>query len=125
MLYNESAEDVDLVEKIKNKTARIGIIALGYVGLPLATEFGKTGFFVTGFDVDSRKVKVLKKGKTYISYFDPEKNGHGTVVSCTRWREERNGLEIHKRYINHLFRSDDSGYSGHSSGYCRFQGIGA
>lgn len=36
---------MDLVEKIKSKTTRIGIIALGYVGLPLATDFGKTGFF--------------------------------------------------------------------------------
>jgi UDP-N-acetyl-D-mannosaminuronate dehydrogenase len=51
-----------LVEKTKNKIAGIGTMALGYVGLPPATEFGKTGFFVTGFDIDSRKIKVLKKG---------------------------------------------------------------
>lgn len=65
---------MDPVEKIKNKTARIGMIVLSYVGLPLATEFGKTGFFVTGFDIDSRKVKVLKKGKSYMSYITPPKN---------------------------------------------------
>jgi hypothetical protein len=47
VLYNEGAEDMGLVEKTKNKTAGIGIMALGYVGLPVATEFRKPGFFVT------------------------------------------------------------------------------
>lgn len=53
-------------DKIQQKTARIGILGLGYVGLPLATEFAKAGFPVTGFEVDDRKVKSLAKGVSYI-----------------------------------------------------------
>lgn len=64
---------MELLGKIKSKTAKIGIIGLGYVGLPLAIEFGKAGFFVAGFDIDPQKVKVLKEGKSYISYIPPEK----------------------------------------------------
>lgn len=57
-----------LFEKVKKRTARIGIIGLGYVGLPLAFEFGKAGFPVTGFDVDVKKVKNIKDGKSYIEH---------------------------------------------------------
>ncbi|MFC1667044.1 nucleotide sugar dehydrogenase [Candidatus Omnitrophota bacterium] len=52
--------------KITDKTAHIGIIGLGYVGLPLAVEFGKAGFNVTGFDNDDKKISCLKKGESYI-----------------------------------------------------------
>ncbi|MBI3755489.1 MAG: nucleotide sugar dehydrogenase [Deltaproteobacteria bacterium] len=55
-----------LKEKIKNKTARLGIIGLGYVGLPLAMEFAKAGFKVTGFDIDEEKIKKANKGESYI-----------------------------------------------------------
>ena len=56
-----------LKEKIENKKANIGIIGLGYVGLPLAVEFGKAGFSVTGFDNDEAKVSAIDKGDSYIS----------------------------------------------------------
>ena len=52
--------------KIKKKEARIGVIGLGYVGLPLAVEFAKAGFPVTGIDVDESKVAGIKSGKNYI-----------------------------------------------------------
>ena len=52
--------------KIENKTVRIGILGLGYVGLPLAREFANAGIKVLGFDIDERKVKVLNKGKSII-----------------------------------------------------------
>lgn len=55
-----------LAEKIKNKTAKIGIIGLGYVGLPLATEFAERGFSVTGFDISQKKVKLINNGKSDI-----------------------------------------------------------
>ena len=42
-----------LEEKIRNRTARVGIIGLGYVGLPLAVEFAKAGFSVTGIDIQN------------------------------------------------------------------------
>ena len=52
----------ELKSKIKDKTANIGIIGLGYVGLPLAVEFAKAGFTVTGFDNDKNKLSQIKKG---------------------------------------------------------------
>ena len=56
----------DLVKKLKDKTARVAILGLGYVGLPLAVVFGEAGFHVTGVDPDKRKVDTLKKGESYI-----------------------------------------------------------
>lgn len=55
-----------LKEKIKNRTALIGVIGLGYVGLPLALEFAKAGFKVTGFDIDEEKTGKTNKGESYI-----------------------------------------------------------
>ena len=57
---------MELRDKIRNRQARIGIIGLGYVGLPLAVEFAKAGFAVTGFDVDVAKVSSINKGHSYI-----------------------------------------------------------
>lgn len=56
----------ELKTKIKSKQGHIGIIGLGYVGLPLAVEFGKAGFTVTGFDNDEAKVFSIAKGESYI-----------------------------------------------------------
>ena len=53
-------------EKIKNKKAKIGIIGLGYVGLPLAMAFAEKGFQVTGIDTDRRKTASLNRGVSYI-----------------------------------------------------------
>jgi UDP-N-acetyl-D-glucosamine dehydrogenase len=55
-----------LINKLKDKKARIGILGLGYVGLPLAVVFAEAGFNVTGIDPDVRKVDSLKKGISYI-----------------------------------------------------------
>ena len=55
-----------LKDKIHDRTARVGIIGLGYVGLPLAVEFAKNGFDVTGFDVDTSKVDAINAGRSYI-----------------------------------------------------------
>ena len=56
-----------LVEsKIKNRSATIAIVGLGYVGLPLAVEFARAGFGVIGYDVDERKVGELMAGRSYI-----------------------------------------------------------
>ncbi len=55
-----------LQKKINDKTARIAIIGQGYVGLPLAVEFAKAGFNVTGIDIDSSKVDKINKGDSYI-----------------------------------------------------------
>ncbi len=55
-----------LKEKILNKTAKIGVIGLGYVGLPLAVEKGKAGFNVLGFEILQEKVEKVNKGINYI-----------------------------------------------------------
>jgi UDP-N-acetyl-D-glucosamine dehydrogenase len=55
-----------LIAKIADKTARVGVVGLGYVGLPLAVEFAHAGFEVTGFDVDERKIARLNAGESYI-----------------------------------------------------------
>jgi len=55
-----------LERRIANRTARIGIIGLGYVGLPLAVEFARAGFRVIGIDVDDRKVRTVNAGTSHI-----------------------------------------------------------
>ncbi len=63
----------NLLEKIKNHSAEIGVIGLGYVGLPLALEFANKGFPVTGFDVDEKKIPVLKEGSSYIKHIHADR----------------------------------------------------
>jgi UDP-N-acetyl-D-glucosamine dehydrogenase len=52
--------------KIENREARVGVVGLGYVGLPLAVEFAGAGFHVTGIDIDAKKVDALNRGESYI-----------------------------------------------------------
>lgn len=52
---------MELIKKISSKQAKIGIIGLGYVGLPLIIEFCKAGFSVTGFDADEKKWNSLSR----------------------------------------------------------------
>src|SRR5437660_3106280 len=56
----------ELLQRIERRTARLGVIGLGYVGLPLAVELGQAGFRVTGLDIDERRVGQLEKGRSYI-----------------------------------------------------------
>ena len=56
----------ELQKKISNKTARVGVLGLGYVGLPLAVEFAKAGFDVVGIDVQQSKVDQFNSGHSYI-----------------------------------------------------------
>src|SRR5690349_21951180 len=55
-----------LHDKLTSRTARVGIVGLGYVGLPLAVEFARGGFIAVGFDVDARKVDTILRGGSYI-----------------------------------------------------------
>ena len=57
---------MNLKDKIRDRKARVGVIGLGYVGLPLAVEFAKKGFNVTGFDVDASKIDEINAGGSYI-----------------------------------------------------------
>src|SRR5260370_6191339 len=61
-----------LLAKIEAKAARVGIIGLGYVGLPLAHAFARNGVAVLGFDVDAAKVAKLQAGKSYIKHITDE-----------------------------------------------------
>ena len=55
-----------ILQKLQDKTARIGVVGLGYVGLPLAVEFAHAGFHVTGLDIDERKISKINAGESYI-----------------------------------------------------------
>lgn len=57
-----------IIKKIKTKNALIGIIGLGYVGLPLSLQFVEAGFRVSAFDIDKAKVDMLNDGKSYIKH---------------------------------------------------------
>ncbi len=61
---------MDLLSKIKNKEAVVGVVGLGYVGLPLLMEFVDQGFRTIGFDIDPVKVEKLNAGKSYIKHID-------------------------------------------------------
>src|SRR5262249_53612314 len=62
-----------LMSRIELRTARVAVVGLGYVGLPLAETFAWGGFPVTGFDVDPEKVRKLRLGQSYISHIDSER----------------------------------------------------
>ena len=62
-----------LLEKLKDKTAQIAILGMGYVGLPLAVVFAEAGFQVSGIDPDARKVDALVKGVSYIPDISTER----------------------------------------------------
>ena len=68
-LESERTEWVaSLVEDIRQRRARIGIVGLGYVGLPLACAAGRRGFSIVGFDIDPIKVQQINEGKSYIAH---------------------------------------------------------
>jgi len=62
-----------LLDRIRARSARIGVIGQGYVGLPLALLFTEAGFPVTGFDVDPRKVEALRRGDSFIKHIGADR----------------------------------------------------
>ena len=64
---------MNLIEKINKNQFIVGIVGLGYVGLPLGLEFAKKNIDVIGFDVDVKKVKMINKGVSYIKHIPSEK----------------------------------------------------
>ena len=85
---------MDLLARIKSGEARVGIIGLGYVGLPLAVEFARAGLHVIGYDVDQSKVDMLMAGNSYIPDVPSEELAAvvkaGTFRSTTDQRELAN-----------------------------------
>ena len=76
--------------KIECRTARLGVVGLGYVGLPLAMLYARAGFRLMGFDVDASKVSCLNSGRSYIQRIPPEE--------IQQLRE--NGFEATSHYVN-------------------------
>ncbi len=62
-----------LINKLKTKSAKIGVFGLGYVGLPLVLRYSQVGFKVIGFDVDSKKIQKINKKQSYIEHIDSKK----------------------------------------------------
>ncbi len=65
--------DQRLLEAILDRSAQVGVIGLGYVGLPLALTFAERGFSVLGFDIDARKAEMLAAGECYIRHLDSDR----------------------------------------------------
>ena len=65
-----STPSADLIQSIENRTATVGVIGLGYVGLPLVLLFQESGFRVVGFDVDAAKTEALARGESYIRQYN-------------------------------------------------------
>jgi hypothetical protein len=63
----------ELSSRIEERTARVAIVGLGYVGLPLAETFAWGGYPVLGFDIDAEKVAKLNRGESYIGHICPER----------------------------------------------------
>src|SRR5687767_1593913 len=81
-----------LVDRLRKHDATIGVIGLGYVGLPLAVEFARAGFDVTGFDVDASKVEELNAGRSYI--LDVRNDELGAVVTSGKLRATTDMSEL-------------------------------
>ncbi len=62
-----------IIEHIRTREARVGVVGLGYVGLPLLLEFAQAGFPVTGFDIDAAKTDALQAGTSYIRHIPAER----------------------------------------------------
>ncbi len=83
----------ELIDRIKQKNAVIGIVGLGYVGLPLMLRYVEENFKVIGFDIDQSKVKTLNSGNSYIEHIsndaiaDAVKNGFESTADYSRIRE--------------------------------------
>jgi len=59
---------------MNNRSATIGIIGLGYVGLPLSIRYAQVGYRVIGFDIDAHKAEKIAAGKTYIKHISDDEN---------------------------------------------------
>ena len=75
-----------------NTKIKIGIIGLGYVGLPLALQFAKKNFKVVGFDIDDNKISLLKKDKSYIKH-----------ISNNHIKKYKNRIKFEKSFQKIIF----------------------
>src|SRR3954467_12309757 len=78
----------ELLDRIHSHRARVGVVGLGYVGLPLAVELAKAGFDTTGIDVDARKTDQISRGVSYIP--DVASNDVAALIAAGRLRATTN-----------------------------------
>lgn len=83
-MAKELTKSAQLLKRIDDRAARVGIIGLGYVGFPLALTFAERGFSVVGFDIDSAKIEMLNAGRNYISHLE----GHRLTEALSSRRFE-------------------------------------
>jgi len=83
----------DLEQRIKNKSAMLGIVGLGYVGLPLAVAFSESGFKVLGFDIQQRRVDLINHGKSYIADVPNDRLSHTLAHKLLEATTEQSKLQ--------------------------------
>ena len=71
-MSSDSSSFESLVNRLERREATIGVIGLGYVGVPLIHVIVKAGYIALGFDIDQRKVNLLNEGKSYIGHIPSE-----------------------------------------------------
>ena len=89
--------ETPLARLISSKEPKIGIIGLGYVGLPLALAFNEEGFSTKGFDIDPNKINMINSGKTYIKHIPKDiidKTTNNGLVSTSNFSDELEPLII-------------------------------
>ena len=87
---------MELLDKIRSRKARTGVIGLGYVGLPLAIEFAHAGFRAVGIDVDQRKVDAVNGGTSYI--VDTASEEVASLVATGRL-SATNDFAVFRKYV--------------------------
>ena len=105
----------ELISKFERKDSKVGIVGLGYVGLPLAIRFAACGYRIVGFDVDESKIQTLAQGKSYIEHIDSEQvaalSQSGAVFTAEFTRaEECDALIICVPTPLNKYREPDLGY---------------
>ncbi len=90
-MADKKRPQLSLIDKIIRRKARIGVVGLGYVGLPLAVAFAQAGFSVVGLETDPEKISLLNKGKNYIPDIDDgvvaERVQRGFLKASSQYRE--------------------------------------
>src|SRR5688500_13129769 len=81
-----------LLERISSRSAHVVVLGVGYVGLPLAVEFARAGYRVTGLESDADKVRLLNAGESYIADVEPE--DVAPLVSAGRLRATSDGTVL-------------------------------
>ena len=75
-----------LIDRLRAKRAVIGIIGLGYVGLPLVLRYSQVGYKVIGFDIDAAKARKLAAGQSYIEHISAEDIARAKLIVDARGR---------------------------------------